>query len=255
MSAVHPDFLTVFAAVKVLSPTAYRFRDEPREFPPPAPPGPEPAAPAPDPVFLPALEGDLYSRLYTRPTPTGAPADFLAQRDHISALSAANNGQGSWEPGWQVVGLEPDGRFAVRKDDITFWVGPDGLRVRSGEPAAGDYCRVRVAKEMRSLMPGFYCAIGDGDENDARDAPAPLVRFYWHLTARAAVPYMAAITSHLNQAGDSVPDEGVERPERVRPGRRRGVVPGAAVHSPAGRHARGRPPRDRRRPPAGGPAL
>lgn len=157
MSAVHSDFLTVFAAVKVLSPTAYAFRDEPREFPAPAPPGPEPAPPAPDPVFLPALEGDLYSRLYTRPTRTGAPADFLAQRDHLSALSAANTGQGSWEPGWQVVGLEPDGRFAVRKDDITFWVGPDGLRVRSGQPAAGDYCRVRVAKEMRSLMPGFYC--------------------------------------------------------------------------------------------------
>jgi HopA1 effector protein family len=199
MSAVHPDFLAVFAAVTVLSPTAYRFRDVPREFPAPAPPGPEPTPPAPDPVFLPALEGDLYAWLYTRPTPTGAPADFLAQRDHISALSAANNGQGSWEPGWQVVGLEPDGRFAVRKDDITFWVGPDGLRVRGGQPAADDYCRVRVAKEMRSLMPGFYCAIGDGDESDTRDAPAPLVRFYWHLTARASVPYMAAITGRLNR--------------------------------------------------------
>jgi HopA1 effector protein family len=201
MSVVHPDFLTVFAAVKVLSPTSYRFRDVPREFPTPAPPSPEPTPPALDPVFLPALELDLYARLYTQPTPIGAPADFLAQRDHISALSAANNGQGSWEPGWQVVGQEPDGRFSVRKDDITFWVGPDGLRVRSGEPAAGDYCRVRVAKEMRSLIPGFYCAVGDGDENDARDAPAPLVRFYWHLTAQAAVPHMAAITGQLNSRG------------------------------------------------------
>jgi hypothetical protein len=199
MSVVHADFLTVFAAVKVLSPTAYRFRDEPREFPAPAPTDGEPAPTAAEPVFLPMLEGDLYSRLYTRPTQTGAPADFLAQRDHISALSAANTGQGTWEPGWQVVGLEPDGRFAVRKDDITFWVGPDGLRVRRGEPSAGAYCRVRVAKELRSLMPGYYCAIGDGDQHDATDAPAPLVRFYWHLTARAAVPYMAAISGRLNR--------------------------------------------------------
>jgi hypothetical protein len=194
MSAVHPDFLAVFAAIKVLSPTAYRFRDELREFPATAPP-------APDPVFLTALENDLYSRLYMRPTATGAPADFVAQRDHTSALSAANNGLGSWEPGWRVVGLEPDGRFSVRKDDITFWVGPDGLRARTGTPAPGGYARVRVAKEMRSLMPGYYCAIGNGDQEDARDAPAPLVRYYWHLTARAAVPYMAAITGLLNLRG------------------------------------------------------
>ena len=201
MIALHPDFLTVFAAVKVLSPTSYTFRDEIRDFTSAAPPATEPTAPASDPVFLPALEGDLYARLYTRPSGTWSPADFLAQRDHMSALSMANNGRGSWEPGWQIVGLEPDGRVAVRKDEITFWVGPDGLRLRRGQPAAGDYCRVRVAKEMRSLMPGFYCAIGDGDENDTRDAPSPLVRFYWHLNARAAVPYMAAMTTRLNQRG------------------------------------------------------
>jgi hypothetical protein len=196
MSLVHPDFLTVFAAVKVRSPRAYCVGDELREFP-----DPHPDAPASDPVFLAALERDLYDRLYIRPTRTGATADLLAQRDHTRALSAANNGRGSWEPGWQVVGLEPDGRFAVRKDDITFWVAPDGVRDRSETPAPGDYVRVRVAKELRSLMPGFYLAIGDGDQDDAREAPAPRVRFYWHLKAAAAVPYIAAITGRLNARG------------------------------------------------------
>jgi hypothetical protein len=195
MTALHPDFLTVLEAVRVLSPTSYSFRGEPREHTPAPGADPPPAEPA----FLPLLEGELYAGLYTRPSPTGAPADFLAQRDHIAALSAANSGEGSWEPGWQVTGLDPDGRFVVRKDEITFWVPADGLRVRNGKPAPGDYCRVRVAKELRSLMPGFYCAIGNGDQHDGRDAPAPLVRFYWHLTARAAVPYMAAVTAVLNR--------------------------------------------------------
>jgi hypothetical protein len=199
MSVVHPDFLRVFTAVKVLSPTAYRFRGETREFPALPPPDSEAAGTAPGPAFLAALEADLYSRLYTRPTPTGVPPDVLVHRDHVSALSAANSGQGSWEPGWQLAGREPDGRYAVRKDGITFWVGPDGLRAGTTDPAPGDYVRVRVAKELRSLMPGFYCAIGDGDKDDARDAPAPQVRFYWHLTARAAVAYMAAITRGLNE--------------------------------------------------------
>jgi hypothetical protein len=194
MTVLHPDFLTVLAAVEVLSPTAYRFGGELREFPPPA-------APGPDPAYLHALEEDLYSRLFLRPTRTAASADFLAQRDHVSALSAANNGRGSWEPGWEVVGVEPDGRLAARKDGVTFWVQPEGMRAPDGTPAPGDFVRVRVQKEMRSLLPGYYCAIGDGDQDDAQAAPAPRVRFYWHLTARAAVPYMVAITGRLNQRG------------------------------------------------------
>ena len=103
MTAPHPDFLTVLEAVTVLSPMGYSFRGEPREHTPAPGADPPPAGPA----FLPMLEGELYARLYTRPSPTGAPADFLTQRDHIAALSAANAGEGSWEPGWQVTGPDP----------------------------------------------------------------------------------------------------------------------------------------------------
>jgi hypothetical protein len=65
----------------------------------------------------------------------------------------------------------------------------------------GDFCRVRIAKEMRQLMPGFYFAFGNGSQQDTRDTSDPLVRFYWHLTADSAVPYMALATTLLNQAG------------------------------------------------------
>jgi hypothetical protein len=50
-------------------------------------------------------------------------------------------------------------------------------------------------------LPGFYVAIGDSDEDDRRDDDEPLLRLYWHLTAGAAVAYMAAATAHLNAAG------------------------------------------------------
>ena len=96
-------------------------------------------------------------------------------------------------------------------------------------------------------MPGFYCAIGDGDEDDARDAPAPLVRFYWHLTARAAVPYMAAITGRLNQRGIPFRTKVLSDPNGY------GRADAGVLYlerrqaSAARRHARGRPPRDRHR--------
>jgi hypothetical protein len=155
------------------------------------------------PVFMPTLEMELYSRLYVRPQPSAAAAapDPLAQRDHLSALSAANGGVGTWEPGWRVVAVEADGRYAVTKDQVTFWVPPEGLRTRTGRARPGDFCRVWVGKEMRHLLPGFYFAYGNGDQQETRDRADPLVRFYWHLTRESAAEYMGLVTALFNRAG------------------------------------------------------
>lgn len=169
-----------------------------------ASPAPAPAAEArpAEPLFMAALEGELYSRLYVRPQPAAASiSDPLAQRDHLSALSAANGGVGTWEPGWRVVTVEVDGRYGVTKDEVTFWVRPEGLRTRTGRARAGDFCRVWVGKEMRHLLPGFYFAYGNGDQQEERDRPDPLLRFYWHLTRETAVEYMGLVTSLFNRAG------------------------------------------------------
>ncbi|MFL6257803.1 MAG: hypothetical protein ACJ74T_22580, partial [Pyrinomonadaceae bacterium] len=160
----HPDLRLLVEAIEIHSPTQYSLLGELRDFSHAAPTA-EPATPAgvmPEtPLFMAALETDLYSRLYVRPIAAPvAPSDLLAQRDHISALSAANNGVGTWEPGWRVVSADDDGRVAVTKDQVTFWVQPQGLRTRSGKVRPGDLCRVWVGKEMRHLLPGFYFAFG-----------------------------------------------------------------------------------------------
>lgn len=189
---MNTDILEAFDAVSIESPVRYALHGQPRDFS--AMPGDAHAR------MLQTLETDLYVRLYTRPSAGTAVPDFLGQRDHVSALSAANNGRGSWEPGWRVGEVdEEDGRVAVTKDAITFWVDPStGIRTATGRARPGDYCRVLVAKELRNLMPGFYFAIGDGDQGDTRDRPEPLVRFYWNLTAAGAAPYIAAATRTLN---------------------------------------------------------
>lgn len=212
----HPDFKLVTEAVAIHSPTQYSILGELRDFTAASAfagtlsgggesqaetTQPDDARLA-DPVFMPSLETDLYARLYTRPTFGASPAsDPLAQRDHISALSAANNGMGTWEPGWRIISIEEDGRVAVTKDQVTFWVPPTGLRTWSGKIHPADYCRVWVGKEMRQLVTGFYFAIGNGDQQDSRDATGRLLRFYWHLTTEAAVEYMALVTSSFNRAG------------------------------------------------------
>ena len=89
----------------------------------------------------------------------------------------------------------------MTKDDLTLWVGPDGLRACDGRVALGRLCRVRVAKEIRGLIPGYYMAIGDGDADDRGDPEEPMVRLYWHLTAGVAAAYIAATTRHLNTSG------------------------------------------------------
>jgi hypothetical protein len=222
LAPCHDDLRLLLEAVEIHSPTRYTLGGEPRDFsaPPPASPvgaseaeahaddnntsmlGDEHAAVPESPVFMPVLEADLYSRLYVRPSSAQpyAPSDLLAQRDFMSALSAANNGTGTWEPGWRITSIEPDHHVAVTKDGVTFWVAQTGLRTRTGKVRAGDFCRVWVGKEMRQLLPGFYFAFGNGDQQDSRDTADPLLRFYWHLTAESAVEYMALVTSLFNRA-------------------------------------------------------
>jgi hypothetical protein len=195
MTTIHDDLRAVLDAVAIQAADCYAIQDDRRDlskFPKPA----DGSSPLPF-----ALASDLYAKLYTRSRHTPTAFDALAQRDLVSALSTANTGRGTWEPQWKVGEVDDDGRIAVTKDGLTVWVATSGLRARDDRVVPGEFCRVRVGKEIRGLMPGFYVAIGDGDEDDRRDDEEPLIRLYWNLTAKSAVAYMAAATSRLNAAG------------------------------------------------------
>jgi len=201
MTDRYPQALRSIArAVRIESPTRYLLHGAAREVPAPT----DESTPPP---LVQILETDLYVRLYNRfdlyPSPSGAGGDplRLAVRGHLSALSAANGGTGTWEAGWRIVALEEDGRAAVIKDQVTFWVGPEGLRAPRIAP--GEPCRVRVGKELRNLMPGFYVAIGNGPAEPPADAESgPLLRLYWNLAPEAAPTFIAAATSALNALGE-----------------------------------------------------
>jgi hypothetical protein len=148
----------------------------------------------------------IYRRLYCRPergrplVPTG----HRAVRSFVERLSQANSGCGTWEPGWVVAAVEHDGTLVVHKrtDDLTLWARPQQFRVRSGEVGPGAVGRLRLGKELREMLPGYYMVLGDADhEDDDPERPPAVVRFYWHLAADGAELWVRELTTRFNRAG------------------------------------------------------
>src|SRR5262249_40943515 len=101
---------------------------------------------------------------------------------------------------------ESDGALVVHKqtDDLTLWARPDQFRPRSGAAAPGTVGRLWLGKELREMLPGYYMALGDADQEDHDpDTPPSRGRFYFHLAATGAELWVRELTGRLNEA--SVP--------------------------------------------------
>lgn len=152
------------------------------------------------------LASTLYRCLYCRPSygralPGG---DARAARVFVNRLSRANCGTGTWEPGWVVTAVEDDETLAVRKrgDDMTLWARPGQFRPAERTVAVGSVGRLRLAKELREMLPGYYTVLGDADQRaGANGAPSGTLRFYWHLTAEIAPGWVSELTRRFNTAG------------------------------------------------------
>ncbi len=92
----------------------------------------------------------------------------------------------------------------MRRRDLEIWAARKEVRLTNGYPQPGERCQLRIPKEMRHLMKGFFFVFGDGPNTEhesdqpSRTVPEPQWRFYWHLTGEAAAPFIAAATSTLN---------------------------------------------------------
>ena len=153
------------------------------------------------------LAGALYSRKYCRPTLTSltpAGSDPRAARVLVEQLSHDNSGLGTWEAGWTVDAIDPDGTLVVRRqrDDLLVWARQEEFRSLTGVVHIGGIGRVRVAKEAREMLPGYYVAYGNADRGrDEGPNAVDIVRFYWHLTAEGAREWMRELTARFNVAG------------------------------------------------------
>lgn len=199
------DLDEIVAALDIDSETSYRVHKQPytarplREKDRDRSRGSSPTGSS-GPPLIDELAQVLYAQFYTRSGSVPQSHDELADRTLVAALSAANSGKGTWEPGWVIQGEAEEGRIPVRKDGLTLWVTSDQLRSRGASTRAGTRCRIRIGKELREMMSGFYIAIGNGDERDEQDEEDRLVRLYFHISPQGAPALISAITNTLNRA-------------------------------------------------------
>ena len=126
-------------------------------------------------------------------TRDGSGALDAATRDFVRVLSAANRGQGSWQPGWRIT--QPGDPALVIRGSLM-------LRARAGEyRRAGEDVELRLRPEHLQASPGFYLAVGDQPLGSPEQGD--FARLYWHTTPSGAILLMEALTEALN--GCSVP--------------------------------------------------
>ena len=186
------ECLTQFAThAEVLSPTRFRINNDEMSV---DAEGPDDFA-----SLTSALESALYAYLYTRSRQTAALQSLSVQREFVTRLSAANVGTGTFESGWVIRNVEADGTVAAEKEGLTVFAQPHEVTVEKGHRSeTGAPCAVRIGKEYRALMPGFYMAFSDAPFSGDSGA-GPLVRLYWHVSSAGAPPLIRALTLELNK--------------------------------------------------------
>jgi hypothetical protein len=209
--AVHPDLRTIADAAWIAAPDRYVIGGEERRIAEQSENVQAVSATAapPQAILLRMVENELYYRLYRQPCEPAATDPVTAEvdtmRDYSAALSVANCGSGTWDPGWLVTAVAADGHVLLRRDDVTYRATQAQVRSDEGDADAslriGMRARVRVPKEIRQLVQGFYMALGNAPWPDAADTGGRIVRFYWSLSAAVAPLYLRQITGALNEAG------------------------------------------------------
>jgi class II lanthipeptide synthase len=148
------------------------------------------------------LREELYASFYCHggPVPArwGTPEHLAADRALATAMSEANQGQGSWEPGWTVERCEGEGAV-VATTRLRARIPISECRALDGAVRPGADIAVRLPKELPGLSPGFYSVLGETAAN--QESSSGTVRVYWNVGRTGASGLVGALTSRCNAAG------------------------------------------------------
>jgi hypothetical protein len=145
------------------------------------------------------LYNDFYIRGGTSQSVWGDPGSETNALSFVETLSAANEGSGCHESGWEVQTVAED-HLTVRRGNLELWVRPEDYTVpRDRAPEPGTSVGLRLPKELRGISPGYYMALSN--QEDKYDDEQPLVRLYWNLSAAGTAAFVREATHALNNAG------------------------------------------------------
>lgn len=114
-------------------------------------------------------------------------------------LAKANAGESTWDRGWAVDVMHPDGSLLVRKRERHRRIFPGEFLHHLGPgvpPRAGAFVDVRCPRESTGQQKNFYFAYG---ETSAPETDVTFgVRYYWNVTTPGAPFVLAGVTQRLN---------------------------------------------------------
>ncbi|MDJ0676726.1 MAG: T3SS effector HopA1 family protein [Calothrix sp. MO_167.B42] len=117
-------------------------------------------------------------------------------------LHNCNHGVGYFDPGWQVLRLEPDGSIAVVKNGLHLHIEPDWLIESPWQyPKLGRTIAVWMTNNR--LENGFYVGMSNSGAEKSHQPDTDLVggTIYFNITPKGAIALMDNLTIHLNNAG------------------------------------------------------
>lgn len=118
----------------------------------------------------------------------------------LQALSEANSSQERWEVSWQIYQTLPSGQILAHKNGQSRMLWPGEFVTHDGAgiaPRAGTNISLLVAKESRTIQPGFYFAFGEAVTDQQDDSW--IIRFYWDIKESAATTLIRLVTKRLNR--------------------------------------------------------
>ncbi|MGL5835003.1 MAG: T3SS effector HopA1 family protein [Waterburya sp.] len=152
-----------------------------------------------------ALDNDLKSsQLYQdleNNTFLGVDLDFYDR------LHQSNQGQGYFDPGWQIIASEIESKtedqtediLVVTKGGLTLHVNVENhLPPEAKNATIGDLVAIRLPKNR--VQNGFYMAVGNtgARQTSEQERKDVTVRIYFNLTAEGAIAIMTSLTTQLN---------------------------------------------------------
>lgn len=119
--------------------------------------------------------------------------------DFYDRLHQSNQGQGYFDPGWQIIASEAEDILVVTKGGLTLHANLENhLSVEDRNSNIGDMVAIRLPKNR--VQNGFYMAVGDAGarQSHGQERKDVTVRIYFNLNAEGAIAIMSSLTTQLN---------------------------------------------------------